>query len=176
MSRNFQIGTKVRVKETGEIGIIKGREFINNTQHHVKVEYIVKLGEGFDHWKSFSRRELENIPQPSEASTSIYPKIFTSQFSRNERTLLMVGIVEKIKTNSQNKKTKRLKIGWAIQHPEDNFDVNVGTKLAIKRAKECPISRITSEFNGEFNEDMVVNTLRNKAEFIFNNIEKFINK
>lgn len=203
MSRNFKIGTRVRVKESGEIGVIKGREMItNNENENVKVEYIVKLGEGISKWKSFARRELENVSDTINEQQRLYPQVITSQFTYNKRTIVMVGVIDKVKIDTyvKNKgywidedgndiyspeteifvkkpfKGKSLSIGWAILHPEDNFDVLIGEKIALRRAKEHPITKLYSSFNGEFNTDMVEEILRNKSEFIFENIEKFIEK
>lgn len=201
MSRNFKIGTQVRVKETGEIGVIKGREHITNQENeHVRIEYVVKLGEGIEKWKSFSRRELENYTSENNDDKTVYPQIITAQYTYNKRTLVMVGLVEKVKFDTYVKsnvmwedeeggsssypktemfvhqpfKGKCLSIGWAILHPDDEFDVFVGEKLALRRAKEHPISRLYSSFNGEFNTDMVEEILQNKSEFIFENIDKFV--
>lgn len=192
MSRNFKVGTQVRVKESGEVGVIKSREFITNKENdNVIVEYVVKLGEGINNWKSFSRRELENIQKTQNEEERIYPQIITTQHTYNKRTIVMVGVVDKVKFDTYNKqqitsnkecevfvkqpfKGKCLSIGWAILHPDDVFDVLVGEKLALRRAKEHPISRLYSSFNGEFNTDMVEEILKNKSEFIFDNIEKFV--
>lgn len=192
MSRNFKVGTQVRVKKSGEVGVIKSRELITNKENdNVIVEYVVKLGEGINNWKSFSRRELENIPNKQSEEERVYPQIITSQHTYNKRTIVMVGVVDKVKIDTYEKhqytintdteifvkkpfKGKCLSIGWAILHPDDDFDVLVGEKIALRRAKEHPISRLYSSFNGEFNTDMVEEILRNKSEFIFDNIEKFI--
>jgi hypothetical protein len=197
MSRNFKIGTKVIVKETKETGIVKGREkIINPNDGHVKIEYIVKMGEGINNWKSFSPKQLDKITNKEFNSKTNFPQIITSQFVYNKRMFVMVGIVDKIKIDTYDKKVaqcdygyekgecdvyikkqfkgKSLSIGWAILHQDDGFDVLIGEKIGIRRAKECPISVLYSEFNGEFNTDMVEEVLRNKADYIFENIEKFI--
>lgn len=192
MSRNFQIGTKVRVKKSGEIGIVKGREqIVDEKTNHVTIEYVVKFGEGMNNWKSYSRRELENvIINEEETFNPTYPQIITTHYTNNKRTIVMVGVVDKVKFDIYNKvegenievfvkepfKGKCLTIGYAILHPEDEFDVLVGEQIALKRAAEHPISRLFSSFNGEFNADMVEDILRNKSEFIFDNINKFIDK
>lgn len=201
MSRNFKIGTQVRVKETGEIGIIKGREHITNQENdHVRIEYVVKLGEGMDNWKSFSRRELENYTTENSNEKSIYPQVITIPVSYEKRSIVMVGVIDKVKFDTYVKsevlwenedgessthpkcemfinkpfKGKCLSIGWAILHPDDKFDVFVGEKLALRRAKEQPISKLYSSFNGEFNPDIVEEILRDKSEYIFDNLEKFV--
>ena len=46
----FKINNKVIIKETGKEGIIKGRDVIELGDGKVKVEYIVKTGNGFDNW------------------------------------------------------------------------------------------------------------------------------
>lgn len=191
MSRNFQIGTKVRVKKSGEIGVVKGREqIVDEKTKHVTIEYVVKFGEGINNWKSFSRRELENVILNKEENFNpSYPQIIITHYTNNKRTLVMVGVVDKIKIDTYTKtedklldvfvkkpfKGKCLTIGYAILHPEDDFDVLVGEKIALKRAAEHPLSRLFSSFNGEFNADMVEEILHNKSEFIFNNLDKFIN-
>ena len=55
----FKINNKVIVKETGKEGIIKGRDVIELGDGKVKVEYIVKTGNGFDNWGSYSKSEHE---------------------------------------------------------------------------------------------------------------------
>ena len=103
----------------------------------------------------------------------------------------MVGMVEKIKQTIYTKKEKhfdnncevfkkkvfkgkKLSIGWAILHPEDEYDVLVGESIALRRAKKCPISKLYSESNGEFNKEMVEIILDNKSQYIIRNINKFI--
>lgn len=58
MSRKLKVGQNVRVKETGEIGVIKGREVIPMQDKHIKVQYVIKLGEGIANWKAFDKRIL----------------------------------------------------------------------------------------------------------------------
>ena len=202
MSKNFKIGTKVRVKETGEVGVVKSREvIITPLSKKQTIEYVVKFGEGFDNWKTFQKKQLEKIKCDSEKNDDSTQTI-TCKFTYNKRTIVMVGIVDKIKIDTYKKvfvdldeengevfhsnegecflkqvfKGKSLSIGWAISHPDDKFDVFVGEKIALRRAKEHPISVLYSEYNGEFNSDMVAEVLKNKSEYFIENIEKFINK
>ena len=52
---------KVIVKATGKVGFIKGRDTIDLGDGRVKVEYIVKTGDGFDNWNTYSKNELEKV-------------------------------------------------------------------------------------------------------------------
>ena len=56
----FKVNDRVRIIATGEIGTVKGRDIIPiEGSKRVKIEYIVKIGNGFDNWKSFSKNEIQ---------------------------------------------------------------------------------------------------------------------
>ena len=58
----FKVNDRVRIIATGEIGTVKGRDIIPiEGSKHVKIEYIVKMGNGFDNWKSFSKNEIQSM-------------------------------------------------------------------------------------------------------------------
>lgn len=57
----FKNGDKVIVKESGKVGIVKGREINTLPDGKVNVEYVVKLDDGFWNWKSYQRNELTKV-------------------------------------------------------------------------------------------------------------------
>src|SRR5574344_1172827 len=57
----IKINDKVIVKATGKTGIVKGREVHDEGNGHVKIEYVVKTGEGFSNWGTYSKNELTKV-------------------------------------------------------------------------------------------------------------------
>ena len=58
----FKVNDRVRIIATGEVGTVKGRDIIPiEGSKRVKIEYIVKIGNGFDNWKSFSKNEIQSM-------------------------------------------------------------------------------------------------------------------
>jgi hypothetical protein len=74
-------------------------------------------------------------------------------------------------------KTRTLKIGYSICHPEDKFDEDYGVKLALKRIKDGDINGklITNDFT-MLTKDMIQCILDCKLKYFTENIDKYLRK
>ena len=171
---------KVIVKATGKVGIIKGRDMIDMGDGRVKVEYIVKTGDGFDNWNTYSKNELEKFLPTNEVKT--IPTLVVDAPNGYKVTLVALVINDRvIKPYRKNgvydphwHKVKYLRIGYAIYNPDDEYDHDFGVRVATKRAKKNAFCHLFSDFSGEFNTETVDALLRVKADYIVRNIDKFI--
>ena len=171
---------KVIVKTTGKVGVIKSRDMIDMGDGRVKVEYIVKTGDGFDNWNSYSKNELEKFFPTNEVKT--IPTLVVDAPNGYKVTLVALVINDRvIKPYRKNgvydphwHKVKYLRIGYAIYNPDDEYNHAFGVRLATHRAKKRPFCHLISDFNGEFNTETIDALLRVKADYIVRNIDKFI--
>lgn len=177
----FKTNDKVIVKATGKVGVIKGRDTIELGDGRVKVEYIVKTGDGFENWNTYSKNELEKV-LPNHKPKA-YPTLVVDAPNGYKVTLVALVTNERVLKDAFDKdgyyapylrKGKDLKIGYAIYNPEDEYDYEFGVRVATHRAKERPFCHLISDFNGEFNTETVDALLRVKADYIVCNIDKFI--
>ena len=171
MPKKFKINDRVRVKATGEIGTVKGREVspVEGTKH-INIEYIVRTGDGFSNWKSYNKAELEHIHKENEEKR-VYTKVY--------------GVVDGYKITMYTKvdtiryllsKERTLRMGYAIYCPEDKYDKELGVRIARRRSRTSPFCYLTSRFSGEFNEATVFALMDVKADYIKNNLDKFIKR
>ena len=175
MSRKFHLNEKVRIKSTGNIGVIKSRDVIRKDDNHVEVEYIVKEGSGINNWHSYSKSDIEALH-----GNTVYPKLFYKEYEIDKRKITLCAEVNKVyKTyNGKDyvKNAKILRIGYAICHPGDTYDKITGEKIAKRRASSTPFCDLFSPFGGEFQNEFVDTIVDAKAKYIMENIEKFIAK
>lgn len=179
----LKVGDKVFVY--GKIGTIKGREVIEQPNSKVRIDYVVKTGEGFDNWGVYTRKELKkvnNAPKKKQLPTLVVE-------AANGYKVTLVALVEKhtvlkdVFVNDEGffnqlieKKGRKLSIGYSIYNPNDKYDPEFGIRIALHRAKHTPFCYMTSEFGGEFNKETVEALLKVKGEYIAKNIEDFISK
>ena len=170
MSRKLKVGESVRVNETGEYGVIKGREIVPTDSKRIEIQYIVKTGEGINKWKAYSKKELSPIVK---TNTEVYPKVYTNMFidDKTDRELMLVAIVGKNYVDH-----KVLRMGYALRHPHDESNTKMALKIAKHRAIERPICILESHYKGEFNEDTVNSLMSAKARYIFTHLENFVKK
>lgn len=175
MSR-FKVGDNVIVKATNEVGVIKGRDTVDTKDGKIRIEYIVKTGNGFDKWGSYSKKELKRV---SGQYVQKKPSVVVVD-APNGYKVTLVGVVTPKDFYDYSiyfyRKGKELNVGYSIYNPEDEYDYEYGVKKALHRAKRESFCHMESDFNGEFNEETVNAILRVKGEYIVRNIEKFINK
>ena len=74
------------------------------------------------------------------------------------------------------RKGKDLTIGYAIYNPSDEYDPDMGIRIATHRAKTSPFCHLISDFNGEFNKETINTLLKVKGDYIVKNIEHFVTK
>lgn len=183
---NLTKGKKVRIKATGEIGIIKDIDRVKRADgKHEDVTFLIKRQDGAG-WIQCGRHALELLVPVKTDDKSVYPKVYTIKKDVGTRTITVVGVVDILKdvpyTEIENGditidkgKSKRFAIGWSICHPDD-ADSDLGFKLALKRCDERPMAEYYCAYLGEFREDIVMAMLNVKMDYIENNLDKFINK
>lgn len=187
----FNVNDEVIVIATGEQGVVKAKEVTTATdgnKKHITIQYIVKVGEGFANWKVFYRRELKKVTKEKLP----YDWGYTTKTYENEEgyKITMVAKTDSEKISEWNEesewnedapylfttKIKSLNIGYAICNPVDEYNRKIGFNIAKKRLHSRPFAHMSSTFSGEFNKETVEAIMDVKAKYLFNNLDKFINK
>ena len=177
----IKINDKVIVKATGKTGVVKGREVHDEGNGRVKIEYVVKNGEGFSNWGTYSKNELTKVVRKKDEKAN--PTIVLDAPNGYKVTLVAVVRNEDIWKDAFDKdgyyspyrrKGKDFRIGMAIYNPNDTYDYNLGVRIATHRAKTSPFCHLISDFNGEFNKETVEALLNVKGNYIVKNIEHFV--
>lgn len=174
MSR-FKTNEKVYIKATGALGIIKGREVTKIDDKRIKVEYIVKTGDGFDNWKPYLKKEL--VKYNPNVGEDYVPTITLN--AKNGYTITVIAITSNIRwydENDNRRRGKELRIGYSICNPSDEYDDDIAIRIAKHRAKKSPFCHLMSPFNGEFNDDTINALLEVKGHYILENLDNFINR
>lgn len=189
----FNVNDEVIVVATGEKGVVKAKEVTtanDGNKKHITIQYMVKVGEGFSNWKVFYRRELQKAPKKEETAESKY--IIKVYDAPNGYKVTLVALADTYKhfeydevyfeeeehwqSIARHCKGKKLNVGYSICNPNDEYSAKVGVKIAKKRLHSKPFAHMTSKFSGEFNKETIVAIMDVKANYIINNIDKFINK
>lgn len=179
----LKINDMVIVKESGKTGVVKGRDVIELPDGKVRVEYIVKTGNGFDNWVSCKKNDLLKV-LPGKANKPI-PTLVVDAPNGYKVTLVAIVRNETVWKDTFDKdgyyhpyarKGKDLCIGYAIYNPNDKYDPDFGVRIATHRAKTTPFCHLVSDFNGEFNNQTVNALLKVKGEYITQNIDKFVTR
>ena len=178
----IKIGDQVRVKQSGVVGIVIGREQKALDNKRVQVEYVVKTGEGFANYKAFLRKDIEKIPtaEPKKGDKT-YPRIYNYEHKCTDgRTVVLTGVVDTFRElvlgDILNAKKKYLIVGYSICHPSDENNKEIGAEIALRRAYNKPLAYFETPFIGEFREDFVSIILQSKAKFVEENIDRFIER
>lgn len=175
MAKKFKVNERVRVIATGEIGIVKGRDILPvEGSKRVNIEYLVKVGNGFSNWKAFSKKELEPV-RKEEEEARVYTKVY-DVVDGYKITLYSKVYNHKDWFNDISFRYRELRIGYSIYNPDDEYNEQIGVKIARKRSRLSPFCRLTSDFNGEFNKETVEAIMDVKATYIKNHFDKFIQK
>lgn len=179
----FKVNEEVIIKATGETGVVKAREVLGTDVEtkHTTIQYVVKVGDGFNNWKAFSKKELLKTPKDvADPDAKYIKKVYDLPEGYK---LTLVGLAEAVKKYSFNEndeliptKAKICNIGHAIYNPADKYDEKFGFRIAKNRVKTRPFAHLYSEFSGEFNYDTVVAIMDAKAKYITENYERFITK
>jgi hypothetical protein len=179
----LKINDKVIVKESGKTGVVKGRDIVELPDGKVRVEYIVKTGNGFENWGTFKKNELERVV--SVKTEKAVPTLVVDAPNGYKVTLVAIIRNETVWKDSFDengyyspyaRKGKDLRIGVAFYNPNDTYDYDFGVSIATHRAKTSPFCHLISDFNGEFNKETIDALLKVKGEYIVNNIEHFVTK
>lgn len=177
----FKVNDVVVVSATGEKGVVKDRDVIisNDGSRHTKIQYIVKLGNGIDCWKAFSKKELKKVPSKNKNDEKKYlTKVYDAP---NGFKITLVALAETVKEMVLNDdeefimvKAKVCNIGHAIYNPSDVYDANFGYRIARKRIKTRPFAHMYSKFTGEFNRETVEAIMDAKAKYLINNLDNIV--
>lgn len=178
----FRIGDNVIVKETGNFGVIKGREIVPLEGKKNRIEYVVKVGNGYENWKCYTKNELEKVRKKEEKK--VYPKLVID--AENGYKVTVVALIETIRDFYDFGypyedieipviiKHCRLSIGYSIYNPEDEYDEEMGQRIALHRAKTNSFSTLYADTKAEFTKDTVSALLYSKGKYIADNVAKFI--
>ncbi len=188
----IKIGDRVRIVKNGLTGTVVGREQKMLDDGKSKVEFIVKTGDGFENYAPYVRKDIVKvIPTIKEKNNSTYPRVYNYEHKcADGRTVVLTGIVDTFREDVTEReaygdvtvfetvriKKKSLSVGYAICHPSDGHDKNVGAEIAYNRAIRKPLAYFETDFMGEFREDFVTLILAAKAKFVEENMERFINR
>lgn len=172
----FKVNDKVQVIATNEVGVIKGHETtpIEGTKK-VKIEYIVKIGNGFDKWKVYQRHELKKVVNHND-ELRVYTKIYDIVDGYKLTMYAKVDNDLRLSDDFEMRKGRKLNIGYSIYNPSDAYNEKIGISIAKKRSRTSPFCHMESRFSGEFNKETVEAIMDVKSLYIKNNIDKFINK
>ena len=178
----FKINQKVVLREgsnyevVNEIGVVKARE-VRQVGNKTEVKYLVDFGGGMENWLILTRKDLKSA---TEIANTEKFKLKTYKLD-NGMILTLAACVFKdyeyvydSDNESMNKKYwKLLSIGFSIYNGVDEYNNNIGNKIAIHRCKKNPFTTMLSDFSGEFNNETVSSIMDQKANYIINNIDKF---
>lgn len=180
---NLKKGKRVRLKSTGECGVIRDIERVKqNEGKREDVMFLVKMDR--TGWVTCDRKALDLLVPAKLEINTVYPKRHVLQKKIGDRIVTVVGEVDILKnipistidgdtTIIENGKAKRLAIGWAICHPDDKPG-DFGVLLALKRTQKRPMAEYYTSYMGEFRDDIVGAILDVKMRYIENNLDKFI--
>lgn len=177
----FKVNGNVIVKASNEDGVIISRESKHDsTNKRTEINYLVRLNKGgCDNYKWFKRNELTK-PIDETESKKEYVRVYC--VPNTDVKITLVAQVDKVfeyyyhdtyeKVKPCYKKV--FKLGYSIYNPHDEYNDNVGIKLARHRIKNRPFCTLSAHFLGEFNEGTVTALMDVKAAYIINNIDKFV--
>lgn len=177
----IKVNDNVVVKESGKIGVVKGREVHDEGNGRVRIEYIVKTGEGFSNWGTYTKHEIAKVKR--NVNVKACPSLVLDAANGFKVTLVALVRNETVWKDSFDengyyspyaRKGKDLTIGYAIYNPSDVYNPDMGIRIATHRAKTSPFCHLISDFNGEFNKETIDALLKVKGDYIVKNIEKFV--
>lgn len=174
----FKVNDEVIIKENKKKGIIVCRDEVTDKENNrTEVKYFVKLGNGLNNYKWLTRKDFTRYIPKEVSNKRIKSRIYDLS---NGYKLTLVSIVETVNRFEEDSitfydKERSLRIGYALCNPADEFNENVGFKIARHRAYAEPFTHIVARFTGEFNEATTEAIMDAKAQYITENIANFIN-
>lgn len=150
-----------------------------------------------------SKSNLSRIPEEKESSENISNKknnketVFQTTMQSNDRLITVVGVRNiitdtkrytrnvsaKIKNKNveglgiflRNVRKKTFSMGFSICMPEDKYDEQTGVNMAYKRALKDQKIIYTNSWS-MLSDDQCRAIIQNEAEYVANNIQKYISK
>ena len=145
----------------------------------VDIRYVVeKADDGWNPKEKFvvvTKDRIEKVvsDRQQEEPKRKKPKycVVTEKEKSSGRSVTVAGMAE---TVNEGLTFRRLRIGYAIQHPDDEADEKRGAMVAKRRCVTRPMSAFISPNKTEFREDIVEAICRVKLKYICDNIETVI--
>ena len=181
------------------VGVIKEVRTTPAENNRVKRLYVVetfgKDGKPNGTFKIVEKKSLTMVeqyvrPKP-EHDEKKKPEYFAYKVDKEAcgNTVMVVGMLEDVKvpighvldpsivTNLaacgvEYRKTRKLSIGYAIQHEDDEDNPELGASIAKKRCKKSPMAVYYSPNPCEFREDLIEAICRRKLEYLCDKILK----
>lgn len=142
---------------------------------HYIVEKMTPEWEPTEKFVTVTRKQIEKIPAPRVEKPAGKRKpeyhVFQVDEDPTGRSVTVVGMVDTVK---EGLTFRRLRIGYAIQHPDDGKDDRMGVMVARRRCVTRPMSVFISPQPCEFRKDVVEAICRTKLLYLCNNIEDII--
>lgn len=177
----FNVNDRVTVSATNQEGVVMCREEINDkASKRTEITYLVKLGDGFENYKQFTRKELKRVPRPEIPNTDVV-RVYDAPNGVKVTMVAMTDVVDgPIEWSDEGepifRKEKLFRLGVSFYNPTDDYDEVQGYKIARHRAIYKPFCSLTARFLGEFNEYTVNAIMDAKARYIIENIDNFVTK
>lgn len=191
---------KDNFKTTGVVTEIRKGTYDKSTGEYSLDIYVVK-GDVNGDTIYCNKSNLTKIDEPAKAETEVgKPKeeVFTASVQVGDRVVTVVGVrktvndmkarYSKVSTFYKDVKkevegvgffvpmvkTKQFSIGHSICHPSDSFDERIGYEKAYNRAKVNNNRVLTTTSWTMLQNDQCKMLVQHEAEYIANNIERFI--
>lgn len=190
----IRIGDKVQIKSSGEYleGVVLDRIVnIDYENKHCEKLWLVKPdgAKSFSDYKMCTRKDIGKLGCSETVQPMAVKESIVTPFG--EYKLLIVGHLVEGPRYELHKSSfadgsssasytydpsvkKTLSIGWAICSPGDEWDWSRGYKIAIHRAKTCPLSKIYTTSSGELDNKTIVAILREKVPYFKEKWTRFI--
>lgn len=177
----IKVGDNVLVRETGEEGVVKGRDITVNDDGTFKIEFIVKKDNGFANWQSYDRKELKRNNKRKPLKPKKLP-IYATRTTEDGYKIVVIGLLQESNTDYYYDLGicyfgyYALSIGYAICNPNDDFDLKTGIAIAKHRAKKTPFAKYVAGWRKDFTKETIDAIVNVKANYIAAHIEDFINQ
>ena len=86
------------------------------------------------------------------------------------------GSVYGVLLTNEKRKVRQMTLGYAICHPDDEFDEEFGIRLATKRIETSPVGTLISNNVTMLNDDQNEMLILTELCHIIKNIDKYISK
>lgn len=164
----FQVNQKVLSVADGREGIIRARE-VKSVENYTEVKYLVDFGDGIDKWKVLTKKDIKKCLPPVAGWKWIKKEYHLD----DGKIVTLAANVETTKDFWFSFNERVLTIGFSIYNGIDDYNPELGKKIAVHRAKKNPFTTMISHFTSEFGYDTVVAIMDAKAKYIIDHIDKF---
>ena len=166
---------KDNFKTTGVVTEIRKGTFDKSSGKYTVDIYVVRDDTNGDsiYCNKCDLKKIDNsqlISQSKKNTEEVYQKVVQV----GDRVVTVVGVRKEVKNNDKKtKKVRQLSFGHSICHPTDTFNEQEGYQMAYNRAKRTNKVLTTTSWT-MLQKDQCHMLVQNEAEYIANNIEKYI--